>query len=65
MKKFCILVILSLSLSFSAYADCTDDGHVGCPGVTITGSQQTPPSVVESELTELAVSLIQSVLALS
>jgi hypothetical protein len=64
MKKLSLLVALTLCLSFSAYADqCVDDGHVGCPGITA-------PPVKDGHvgcpgLTQLAESLIQSLLSLS
>jgi hypothetical protein len=68
MKKFCALVVLTLSITISTYANCSaEDGHMGCPG--------TSPPVIQPVLTnndmdypglkEMAVSLLQSILSLS
>jgi hypothetical protein len=59
--QICAAVIMTLAFAFSTYAD---DGHIPCgiaaptPAATITGD-------IDSGLTDIAVSLIQSVLSLS
>jgi hypothetical protein len=60
MRKFCALVVLTLSLAVFAYAD---DGHMGTmeappPPPTPTGHMDTP-------LTSMAVTIIESVLSLA
>jgi len=69
MKKtaqFCALIILTLSLAHFAYAD---DGHMDCPGATTPPPPPptaTAPGGIECEgLTEIAESLIQTVMSLS
>jgi hypothetical protein len=59
MRKFCALVVLTLSLAAFAYAD---DGHMGTmeapPPPTATGHMDTP-------LTSMAVIILESLLSLS
>jgi hypothetical protein len=67
MKKFCALVVLTLSIAISTYADCAADGHMGCPGAAppATRSVLTNNDTGYLGLKEMAVSLLQSILSLS
>jgi len=67
MKKICALVVLTLSIAISTYADCAADGHMGCPGAAPPATQ---PALTNDDtgypvLKEMAVSLLQSILSLS
>jgi hypothetical protein len=67
MKKFCALVVLTLSIAISTYAECAADGHMGCPGAAPPTTQivLTQDNMDYPGLKEMAVSLLQSILSLS
>ena len=60
--RFCALVVLVLSLSLFAYAT---DGHMDCPGFTSPPPEQATDGDTSAGLTQAALTLIQTVLALS
>lgn len=61
MRKFCALVILTLSLTLFAYAD---DGHMDCPGGTPPPPPPTPATAPGEMLTPI-VEVLAVLLSLS
>lgn len=62
LRLLCATVLLALAFTLSAYAD---DGHVCCPAITAPAPQPTLADDMNHSVTQLAVSIITSVLSLS